>query len=244
MSLYRGGSALPTDPESRIILAGEYVLGTLDAATARAVQDAMIGDAALTALVQEFERRLAPLVAMSAPEAPPVELWSRIEAAISPKPRVAPARPARLRLWQGWAVGASLAAVAFAGLALLPPRGVPMMTGVMLADANQLAWQAAIDRQGALHLAALASPEGAPPDTAPRGHDLQLWAQPPGAKAPVSLGVLPRGQAVVNISALPVTPQPGMVIMISLEPPGGAPGNLPTGKVMFIGRLTQAGPPT
>ena len=41
----------------------------------------------------------------------------------------------------------------------------------------------------------------------------------------------------VTIDRPAVKPEPGMSILISLEPRGGAPGALPTGPVVFAGRL-------
>jgi anti-sigma-K factor RskA len=242
MSMFNGMADLPTDPEARIILAGEYVLGTLDARTAKAVAAALPGDAGLAALVGEFEAQLMPLVALAAPEAPPVDVWTRIEAASAPSVVVRESK-ILLRLWQSWAIGASLAAAALAGVAFLPKPVAPVMTTVLLADANQQAWQAGIDSKGGLQLAALTSAQGNRPE-APNGKDYQLWALAPGEKAPVSLGVLPRGQVGMRVANLPVRPQTGMLIMISLEPPGGSPNALPTGPVVFIGRLSEAGPPS
>ena len=52
---------IPTDPAERDALAGEYVLGTLDARAAAAVERAMATDPALRAAVAAWEARLAPL---------------------------------------------------------------------------------------------------------------------------------------------------------------------------------------
>ena len=246
MTTINGAMELPSDPEARIILAGEYVLGTLDARTAKAVAGVLQTDADLSAFVAEFEAKLAPMTALAVPEAPPLDLWNRIEAAIAPAKESANLIPVSrwLRLWQGWAIGASLVAAGLAAIAILPPKSAPMMTSVLLADANQQAWQAAIDGRGGLQLAALSNVAENITAQAPQGKDYQLWALPSGAKDPVSLGVLPRGQAQIRIDNLPVQPQPGMLILISMEPRGGAPGKLPTGPVVFVGRLSQAGPPT
>ena len=244
MTPINGTMELPTDPDSRIILAGEYVLGTLDARTAKAVEKALASDAGLAALVSEFEIRLTPLVALAVPEAPPVELWSKIEAAISPKTALRAPPSKWLRLWQGWAIGATLVAAGLAAITLLPQKPEAVMTTVLLADANQQAWQGAVDSKGDLQLAAVSSSASGPAASAPSGHDYQLWALPPGEKTPVSLGVMPHGQGHVRMANLPVQPQPGMLIMISLEPPGGTSGKVPTGPVVFVGRLSQAGPPT
>jgi anti-sigma-K factor RskA len=69
---------------------------------------------------------------------------------------------------------------------------------------------------------------------------LQLWALPQGATAPTSLGLIPpEGRVTVTPDA--IRPEPGMLIEISLEPPGGSPTGRPTGPILFIGRLTAAG---
>jgi anti-sigma-K factor RskA len=83
--------AIPTDPAERDALAGEYVLGTLDAAMARAVERALPQDAALRAAVEAWEARLAPLSTLAPPEAPPPGLWERIERALDPTAAVAAA---------------------------------------------------------------------------------------------------------------------------------------------------------
>ncbi len=238
-------SALPTDPAELTALAGEYVLGTLDARQSRMIEAALPAHPDLAAMVAAWEDRLAPLNLLAPPEAPPEGLWERIEAEIGPMSAPRAARPRFLRLWQGWAIGASLAAAALAGIAFLPPVPASRMMTVLVSSGTQTAWTAEVDRQGGIQLAALSAPSGARLDTAPPdGRVLQLWALPPGAKAPTSLGLVPRGAGVVKIQTPAVKPVAGMLIEISLEPPGGAPGALPTGPVLFIGRLSEAGPPT
>ena len=176
---------IPGDPASRDALAGEYVLGTLDAQAAAAVQAAMATDPALRAAVEAWEARLGPLARLAPPEAPPPDLWHRIEA------RIAPAAPARLArrigFWRGWAIGASLAAAGFAALAVLPrgpgpaegQGGVPSLAGA--------------DRTGVVSLADGDSTSGVVVDQSADGTVMELWAVPPGAPGPVSLGVLRRG---------------------------------------------------
>jgi anti-sigma-K factor RskA len=39
-----------------------------------------------------------------------------------------------------------------------------------------------------------------------------------------------------------VRPRAGMLIEISVEPPGGSPTGRPTGPILFYGRLSEAGP--
>jgi anti-sigma-K factor RskA len=238
-------SKLPSDPAELDALASEYVLGTLDARTARLVAQALPSDLILADLVYAWEQRLAPLTALATPEAPPPDLWSRIEQAVAPAN--APQRAAKKSLfrflWQGWAVGATIVAAALAAVTVLPSQAPPAMMTVLLSDATQTAWTAQVNRDGGIHLAALQAAGGASINTAPADDKvLQLWELPPGAAAPTSLGLVPRGQSQVSVERPAIAPVPGMLILISLEPKGGAPNGLPTGPVLFVGKLNPAGP--
>lgn len=229
---------IPEDPAERELLAGEYVLGTLEARLAAAVAAALPGDPALSAAVADWEARLAPLTGLALPESPPADLWTRIEALL---PDAAPAaRPLRprltrgLALWRGWAFGATaLAAGLAAFLVIRPPEPARLMT-VLLTQRDQPAWVVEADRAGGLRLAAL-NPQPLAADRV-----MQLWALPPGATVPTSLGLIPpEGRLMVTTGA--IRPEAGMLIEISLEPPGGSPNPRPSGPVLFIGRLTAAG---
>lgn len=236
--------ALPTTPADRDAAVAEYVLGTLDARSARMIELLLATDADLAARVAAWEAIFAPLLALAPPEAPPGDLWSRIEQVLAPSaPQATRVRPRGLRLWQGWAIGASLVAAALAVVAVLPAQSDQRMMTVLVSSPNQTAWTAEVDGKGGLVLAALPAAGGGVNSTAPDGNRvLQLWALPPGASAPTSLGLVPRGSERVSIPVPAIHPVAGMLIEISLEPPGGAPGALPTGPVLFIGRLSAAGP--
>jgi anti-sigma-K factor RskA len=224
---------IPAEPHERDALAGEYVLGTLDARAAQEVAAALPQDAALRAAVAAWEARLAPLTTLAEPEAPPPELWDRIAAAL-PGAAAAPARRRWLDPWRGWAVGATAVAAGLAGVLLLRPAAEPRLMTVLLTSRDQPAWVVEADRGGALHLASLN------PQPVEAGQVMQLWALPQGATAPISLGLIP---AAGRLTVTPATlrPEPGMLIEISLEPPGGSPTGRPTGPILFIGRLTAAG---
>jgi anti-sigma-K factor RskA len=213
-------------------LAGEYVLGTLDAREASAVMAALPADAALRAAVEQWETLLAPLTALALPEAPPPGLWDRIAASLAP----AAARPAARRagwLWRGWALGASALAAGLAVFLVLRPAETPRLMTVLMSQRDQPAWMVQADGN-AIRLAAL-NPREMPTDRV-----LQLWALPEGATAPTSLGLIPAsGSFSVTMSG--IVPQAGMLVEISLEPPGGSATGRPTGPVLFIGRLTAAG---
>ena len=227
---------IPTDPQALDALAGEYVLGTLEGRLSAEVATALPSNPALRDAVTAWEARLAPLTELAVPEAPPPDLWRRIEAALpGAAPAGAPRAPRRrFGLWQGWAIGASAVAAGLAAFILLQPAPEPRLMTVLLTSRDQPAWVVEAQRGGALRLASL-NPQPVDADRV-----LQLWALPQGATAPTSLGLIP---AAGELTVLPGTlrPQPGMLIEISLEPPGGSTTGRPTGPVLFIGRLSSAG---
>ncbi|WP_198372639.1 anti-sigma factor [Roseomonas rosulenta] len=224
---------IPTDPAERDAMAGEYVLGTLDAHDAREVERAMVEDPEFRALVEAWEERLAPLTALALPEAPPPGLWERIEAALEGARPPVPAPVAKPSgFWRVWAFGASAVAAGLAAFLVLRPMPAPPLMTVLLTQRDQPAWLVESDG-GALRLAAL-NPQPLPPDRV-----MQLWALPQGATAPTSLGLIPP-QGRLTVTPATIRPEPGMLIEISLEPPGGSPTGRPTGPILFIGRLAPA----
>jgi anti-sigma-K factor RskA len=71
-------------PEELHVLAGEYVLGALEAAEMRAVRRQAMVTPALAEAISGWERRLAPMSNALRPIAPPEALWTRIADAIAP----------------------------------------------------------------------------------------------------------------------------------------------------------------
>jgi anti-sigma-K factor RskA len=231
---------IPSDPAERAALAGEYVLGTLDARTAAAMRAAVETDAELRAEVEAWERRLAPLVDTVAPAEPPADLLPRIEAALDARAaapsRVVPlARVPRASLvWKVWAGGATaLAAGLAAFLVLRPAPEEPRYVAVLQQDRAAPAWVVEASPSRGIVLAGAVNPR-----PVQEGRVMQLWGLPPGATAPTSLGIVPPdGRLEVDPRVL--RPQEGMLVEISLEPPGGSPTGRPTGPVLFIGRLER-----
>lgn len=66
----------------------------------------------------------------------------------------------------------------------------------------------------------------------------ELWAIA-GDAAPVSLGVVPEnGRITLTLpDALRGSPQSGLVLALSDEPPGGSPTGAPTGDVLAVGEV-------
>lgn len=125
-------ASLPTDPQEREALAGEYVLGTLDARMAATIATAIIVDRGLRQAVEAWEDRLTPLGSLAVQEAPPPELWDRIEAGLPSLAGPAIQKPTRSwNFWRTWAIGASLAAAALAGFAMLQATRPTVMEAIV-----------------------------------------------------------------------------------------------------------------
>ena len=122
------------EPPSADLLAGEYVIGVLDAEQRREAEARIARDPGFARLVAEWERRLAPLLDDLAPVEVPAHLWPRVRTRLG-WPAVGddsgrPASPSGL--WQNvgfWRAAAGLAAAAallaiIAGpMDLFGPRG-------------------------------------------------------------------------------------------------------------------------
>jgi anti-sigma-K factor RskA len=234
------GPEIPATPEEVHVVAGEYVLGTLDARVAEAVRAALPTNAALAAAVAGWERRLDPLTRLAPEIAPPQGTWEKIAARIALP--AAPARDLAARASAGWRrlFGAGLAGAAVAGLAVFlavrPPAPVPAQeryVAVMQADQAAPAWVVQAERGGAISVAAINRP------AIPEGRVMQVWGLAPGDPGPTSLGFVPTDGTRFTVDASRRPPVDGMLVEISLEPPGGSPIGRPTGPVLFIGRLER-----
>lgn len=214
------------------LLAAEFVLGTLDPDMARAVAARAAGEPALAAAIADWEERLAPLATLARPVPPPPALWRRLAAATGAEPARIPLLR-NLAFWRaGTAAGFALAA-ALAGIivlrhpapapgpvaALVPPNGTP---AAFIAETRP---------DGTIRLIPLQ------PVRVASDRDLELWALPPGATRPVSLGVIPAS----GRSVAPAQPAGGGTqLMVSLEPRGGSRTGAPTGPVLWGGTLRAA----
>jgi len=107
-------------------------------------------------------------------------------------------------------------------------HGLPEVAAIVPADRNGAGFLVEARPDGTVLLTALA------PIQVPAGKAMELWMLPPGASVPKSLGVLPPNGGTM---ALPSMPPVGTALMISLEPAGGSPIGVPTGWVMFQGKL-------
>jgi len=218
-------------------LAGEYVLGTLDASERAEVEARMEREPALAAAVADWAAKLQPLADLAGEEQPPAALWSGVLSRI----RGAGADPHRVLLLERsvrrWRVATATAAVAASILAVVligdrraePPPGTSYVA-ILGGEGGQPAFVASVDT-GARTIRLRRVGEAPPPEKS-----FELW-QVPASGPTVSLGV---ADNLTDLKALDVALKPGELLAISLEPKGGSPTGQATGPVIFTGTLLPA----
>ncbi len=233
------------------MLAGEFVLGTLDrdarsAAATRRVSEPEFNDA-----VVGWENRLVPLDEASTGVEPPANLWVAILARISALGDAAPARSVQsnviylgrqLRLWRqiaaaSMAIAAVLALWVGANYVGSPPKAGQTLIAVLQQADQQPAFLMKADlsdRQ--MSVRAVAAPDVP-------GKSYELWIIDPVIGPPKSLGVL--GGAVTVGQVLPDVSQDVLAratYAVTIEPQGGSPSGAPTTKPVFLGHLLRTDP--
>ena len=223
---------IPDNSEELRVLAGEYVLGVLDADEADEVAAALAVNAELRRAVVFWERRLHPLSSLAISAEPPSGTWQAIEARIRTKTAkpVAKSFWTNLALWRWSTAGFAAAAAALAlWIAVTPVPGPSLVAILHPPQQDQASWIATAGPSG-LVLRAVTSA------TPPSGRAFELWAIAPGATQPRSLGVIsPNGE--LKVPRLPVDLRDGATLAISIEPLGGSPTRLPSGPVVYIGSV-------
>lgn len=220
-------------------LAGEYVLGTLTEIERRAFQRRLLTDPGAVAAVAAWQDRLSPLLLTLPEAAPDPALWARIDAkAITANDNGA------LRRWRLATAAAALIALVSTGIALRRPAPAPAPPPEVVQRAPSPLFQsvAALSEQGgAPALLVTYDPAGKtmrvmPVNVTPRpGHSLELWVIA-GKAAPKSIGLMHESGATA-LDKMVLDMQQQMTIAVSVEPKGGSPTGLPTGPVIYSGRM-------
>lgn len=230
-------------------LAAEYVLGTLTHAERSEAEARRASDAAFNASVLAWERRLGPLSDAVAPVEPPPGLYSKIRAQIGLSAHVVSleareqAIVRRANRWRNMAAGMTALAASLAGVVVWQDyqrRQMPTQyVAVLQADKTLPAFLLTVDTKTNMFvISAMQKP--AEPEKS-----YQLWLVHDGMPQPKSLGVFDDSEMDVR----PMAPAGEMHDMmmdgtyaVSLEPKGGSPTGLPTGPVVFSGKLVKATP--
>jgi anti-sigma-K factor RskA len=216
--------------------ASEYALGTLAGAERARFEAALAEHVWLQQRVEEWSLRLAPLAEAVAPVAPSPAVWTAIERRIAQDRAVergaaAPSLWDRIAFWRWSAIGATaLAALLLVYVATDTRRPAEEHVAVLTNQQGSPAVVVAADaRQRAMTVRALAD--------APAGHTHELWIIAGDGK-PRSLGTLATaGTARLQVPSDVAATLPGATLAVSLEPSGGSPTGLPTGPVLYSGRI-------
>jgi anti-sigma-K factor RskA len=229
-----------SEAEDIDMLAAEYALGTLPAAERAAIALRARSEAPLAAAIAAWERRLGPLAETIPPREVPPGVWSRIEASIADGGDgnvVGIER--RLNRWRAATFAASAIAASlalFVGIReLAPPTEDKMLVAVLQKDAQSPAFLVSVDldkRQLTIRAVA-AKPEP--------GKSYELWLVHDELKTPRSLGLI--GAQPVTVGPTLASYAPNVIedatLAVSLEPAGGSPTGVPTGPVLYAGKLIQ-----
>lgn len=219
-------------------LAAEYVAGTLRGPARRRFEVLLAAHPALQAAVRAWQARLMPLTGAVRPEAPPARVWTAIEARLWPA-------AAPLPWWRRlgvWRAASGVASVAALTLAVLLSNPAPVLAPVVVV----LQSTGAEGSMGASFVASVSGDGRAlvtrplQPVTLQVDRVLELWSVPPQG-TPRSLGLIRAdGTTVLARDRLPATLLKGgtEALAVSVEPPGGSPTGVPTGPVVYAGKLS------
>lgn len=241
------------DPPAGDVLAGEYVLGVLDARQRRMAEQRIANEPSFADEIAIWEHHLMALAAEIAPVSVPGYVWARISGALGLGPPLRQAaKPERVSFWNSIGVWRWLSAGGFATAAVCvvalfnashtppsvgPPVAVvpavvepmPMISNLAREDGKP-AFLAAVDkRSGRMKIMPMQP-------VTQKGRVQELWLIPADG-TPHSLGIVSAehaqsGQLPEKMLAMLDS---RAIFAITLEPPGGGPGGKPSGPVTAKG---------
>ena len=249
-----------TDDDDVDGLAAEYVVGSLDPAERAQVAARCRTDVTLREAIGDWERRLGTLADGVPGIEPPAHLYSTIAKRIwgqgGASIERAEATPLRrsARRWRGLAVGAGALAACLALIVVWLFQNSPGPPTAFVAELHRSAAGPTADESAraaglpgfvvSLDLAAHTikiTPVTVRP--APR-RSYQLWLTQGGSAAPSSLGVVSQSEPTTWAWRTLATPADlvNATLSVSLEPEGGSLTEMPSGPIIFIGKLVPATP--
>lgn len=236
-----------TIPPSDEIIAGEYVLGVLDASTRRKVRERIAADPAFARLVDGWEKHFYIWLLSVEPARPSDLVLPAIKARLGwtrPQPSSSAGIWNNVAFWRAASVFAAAAGFAafVVGLRLPKPPVVPVAdeqaakpVTVLLRDNGTTGWLASIDVASAK---VLMVPVPSPADAS--GLVNELWIIGAG-KAPVSLGFVSneKAQTIAIPANLRAELAVGATLAITLETKTGMPHEAPSGPIVAKGSIRQ-----
>jgi anti-sigma-K factor RskA len=228
-------------PEDQVndlkILAGEYVLGTLQGQERIDFEQRLQTDPLLQGEVDAWQRRLDPMLDCIEPVTPPAALWEQIARRIDPaddKVETVTGIWNSLSFWRNLGmVTATLVLVM--GMTLLTTRQPDMAMDsimVVLNDQSRPGWLiGAVDKNPYLKVKAVE------PTPLPKGQVCQLWmVDEQGLLHP--LGILPNDGSIMLMD-LPKALSDQQRFKVSIESMELLPRDRPSDEIVFEGSLTE-----
>lgn len=227
-----------TPQESKVIDAGEYVLGVMDDTQRSAFEARMAQDPALAQQVKEWTEHLAAMSTKLPQQPVNPAVWVGVSRALDTlldKP-AAQQGSSWAWLWKGWAVMASAASVVLAVQlgGAVKTSDQPRYIVVMKSPDLKTEWLVEARPNEKIRLYQIGQ---LPLEQSPSalGKSLQFWTKAPTDAGPTSLGLVELGKPL----ELPADVLPKLVdqqlFEVTLEPKDGSPLNRPTGPILFVG---------
>lgn len=218
-------------------LAAQYVAGTLRGRARTRFEALLPGHPALQSAVRDWQARLLPLTTALPAQTPPARVWQGITQRLWPAPEPLPWWQ-RLSLWRALS-GTALAGLVGLGVMLASPQPAqpPLVVVLESTGAAQAAVGtivASVSGDGRALVTRTLTPVSLGTDRV-----LELWSVPPAGN-PHSLGLISaNGVTVLRRERLPERLLKGgtSALAVSVEPPGGSSTGVPTGPVVFAGKL-------
>ena len=230
------------DPQVRDLIAAEYVLGTLAGSARRRFEKMLWNDANLRLLVDKWSNKIDTLAADIVPVTPPEHVFLSLKERLNLTPRPNPAESSfggwgKLAFWRSataLAMATSFVLALYVGIYLPKPEPAPVYVAVLNNEAAQSSW--IIKTNVAARELSI---ETVSPQTITADKAFELWLLPANKSAPISVGLV-QNQGITTL-ALPTQLSTDFIktagLAISLEPMGGSPTGLPTGPVLYQGKL-------
>lgn len=216
------------NPELRIKLAGEYVLGTLRGGARRRFAQHLQTDPALQNDVADWQTRLMPFVEGIQPVKPSSRVWRKIQRGLD----FQAATLFGLRFWRTIGMFSSgIAAILILYLATNQhtTSNRDAIAIAVISDSHATPGWLIQNMGTQLKIKAIK------PTLIAKNQSLELWVLPENGTHPIPLGLLPTsGKSLLSLSrAQQQLLAQNRHLAISLEPLGGSPTGLPTGPVLY-----------
>lgn len=220
------------DPDDNV-LAAEYALHLLSAPERKEFEARLANDAALRALVRDWDHHFHALSEEVEDATPPARIKTAIDARLFGEA----ARRNALQRFGRWILGGGAVAAALAVAFIVV---LPWLDGPLAVEPTHRAEVSAED-QSLVVTAQFFADDGAfvvrrVAGLPAEGRDHEMWLIPDGASAPISLGVIPEGaEARIEIPDALRGRLTAALFAVSDEPEGGSPTGAPTGAVLAAG---------